>query len=52
MERLYPGLEDIWKDAEGNYLDITDEDRLVIISMINRAYDRGCNHGAISAKAV
>jgi len=50
MEKLYPALKDIWKDGEGDYLDLTEQEVNDVKAMINRAYDRGCNHGATSSK--
>lgn len=45
MNKLYKCLEDIWKDAEADreLYHITEEELEIVISMINRAYERGQN---------
>jgi hypothetical protein len=43
-ERLYPILKDIWEDEKP--LNITEEEEAIVVYMLNRSYDRGCNHGA------
>ena len=45
LRRLYETLDEIWRDIKPTLRDCSDEEIDIIIYGLNRAFDRGENHG-------